>query len=105
MSEIDSLSKSVIDNEDQVSELLTEETQNRLVIYQRNYLYGLIEALKERFPHALELLGENNFKFFARQYILEHPSRDSNLDNYGDDFIPFLCSRPELEGTTYTFEE
>lgn len=73
----------------------------RLEIYRNNLLFSVVDLLLEVYPNILKVLGEKNFKFFAREYLYEFPSKTSNLDDYGEDFSSFLNSRPELESYFY----
>ena len=72
------------------------EFKKGLEFYQRNYLMTLLESLKNKYPIIITMLGEDNFKFFAREYIYSSPSTNENLDEYGEDFHHFLANRPEL---------
>ena len=69
--------------------------------YHQSLLYNLIETLTENFSKTSILLGEDNFKFFARKYIYCFPSSKGNLDYYGENFPSFLSQQNELNELYY----
>ena len=76
-------------------------TRESLSPYLNNYLYNHIDSLLETFVSILKILGENNFRYFARQYLLANPPKDPNLDKFGEGFPSFLAKRQELEELDY----
>lgn len=80
---------------------LTANSASNIAVYQHNYLWSLLEALRRRYPTVALFLQENNFKYMAREYIANQPSHDSNIDNYGDSLPTFLANRPELASYPY----
>lgn len=72
-----------------------------LKIYQNNYLFSLLDTLKNKYQIVLKLLGDENFNFFAREYIYLTPSKNSNIDQYGSSFGEFLESKKELSEMGY----
>ncbi len=65
-------------------------------IYRLNYLLNHIKVLQDSFPVAQIVLGENNFKFFAKQYLETYPPTVSNIERFGSSFAEFLQNRHEL---------
>lgn len=95
--ELDIFTKSILNSGDNgIHEIIEEDKINGLYVYRMNYLFGLIDALKGKFATIHILLGEENFNFFARKYIINHPSRQENIDLYGDNFHLFLSTQNEL---------
>ena len=97
--EIQELSQAILKNHD--CSLLTPETKNHLAIYQKNYLINLVDSLLHKFCSTVKLLGQNNFKFFAKSFVLANPSLSANIDDYGLGFPEFLGSREELVDISY----
>lgn len=77
------------------------EHKDRIAVYQRNYLYSLIECLSGKFSAVEKVIGEQNFRFMARMYILSNPSTSTNLDDYGYGFAEFIEARPEIAEMFY----
>lgn len=69
--------------------------ENGLLIYTKNYVAALLSVLENAFPVTLIVL-EENFKFFAREYIYQHPHRSETIALYGAQFSEFIASREEL---------
>lgn len=78
-----------------------DQHQDRIKVYQRNYLYSLIDCLSGKYTAVEKVIGEHNFRFLARTYILASPSTSTNLDDYGYSFAEFLESRPEVAEMFY----
>ncbi len=81
--------------------ILTAATAANLKAYRHNWLFGLLAALQRRYPSVEKTLQSDNFKFFAREFILQYPSRVSNIDAYGENFADFLQARRELHTLPY----
>lgn len=90
--------------EGELEDLIRPETSGGLYVYRMNYLFGHIDALAGKFASLKILLGEENFNFFARKYILTQPSIRENIDCYGEDFHQFLHQCSELEDIFYIQE-
>lgn len=67
-----------------------------LKTYRKNLIFGFCGALQETYRLCDFLLGDKNFKFLCREYIYEHPSRSSDVTDYGAYFPGFLVSRKEI---------
>ena len=72
--------------------------------YQANYFYAHLFQLEKVFVSVRTILGHNNFKYFASQFIKEIHSDAENMDFYGWDFPKFLASRVELSQMPYLRE-
>jgi hypothetical protein len=59
---------------------------HRFAIYRNNFVAGLTQALRHRFPVSERLVGEDFFRAMARDYIAGHRPRSPLLMTYGDDF-------------------
>ncbi len=81
--------------------IFTAATASNLKIYRHNWLFGLLAALQRRYPSVEKTLQPDNFKFFAKEFIYQHPSRVSNIDDYGEHFAVFLRQRRELQALPY----
>lgn len=79
-------------------------TNSGLSVYQNNFLFGLIDCLKNTFPSILFLLGDDNFKFFARKFIISNPGDQPDKNMYGLDFSEFIGQQQELSECFYLKE-
>lgn len=80
---------------------VTAASASNITTYRTTYLYSLLEALERRYPASKIFTGEDNFRYLGKQYIAEHPSKNSNIDLYGGDFSVFLRTRKELRDYPY----
>lgn len=62
----------------------------RLAVYRNNVVVGLIDALVERFPVCLRLLGMDFFRAMAKSFVRASPPRTPILAEYGEDFAAFI---------------
>ncbi len=65
---------------------------DRLAIYLNNVYYSLTEALADTFPVIKRLVGDEFFRFAARQFIETYPPNAPILASYGVNFGEFLRS-------------
>jgi hypothetical protein len=63
----------------------------RLDIYRRNAFGNLADALAAIFPVVRKLVGEEFFRYAAREYIALHPSTSGDLNDFGTAFPDFLA--------------
>ncbi|MFA6920365.1 MAG: DNA-binding domain-containing protein [Gallionella sp.] len=70
-------------------------------VYRNNYRGNLHDALAGAYPVIVQLVGADFFRFMARSYIGEHPSRSANLYCYGDKLAEFLGSFEPAQGLVY----
>ena len=99
ISAIHELSHAILKNHD--CDLLTDQTRGHLGIYQKHYILNLVESLQSKFIATVKLLGEGNFKFFAKGYVLSTPSESPNIDDYGKSLPEFLGEQIELANIGY----
>jgi len=82
---------------------LTEDQQ--LAIYQNNVRGALQSSLAQVYPVCFNILGENYFRQLATVYIKQYPSRQCDLNLYGEFFSEYLAiqsqQRAELIGFPY----
>ncbi len=71
---------------------LTE--RESVAIYHRMYFARLVEVLEVEFPALRALLGAEEFRRTARDYLAMHPPSDPNLDRLGRD-LPVHLSRTD----------
>ncbi len=55
----------------QLGEILSEDSISNLKVYKKNYMNHVFNILSGDFPALKKYLGENNFYFFARKYLIE----------------------------------
>lgn len=65
--------------------------EKRFNVYRNNVTYGLVTALSEIFPAIARLLGEQNFRLLAREFLRAHPPRSRLVIEYGHEFADFLA--------------
>lgn len=64
--------------------------ERRFDIHRNNWRGNLRAALRAGYPVIERLVGADFFNYCADAHIDAHPSRSSNLENYGEDFAWFL---------------
>lgn len=81
------------------------QPEQQLAIYQTNMRSALQNTLAQIYPVCRKIVGENYFKQLARQYINEQPSKNANLNCYGENLsslIKMQCQqRDELTDFSY----
>lgn len=65
---------------------------HRFAIYRNNVVVGLVDALAQRFPACLAIVGEAFFRAVAREFVLHMPPRSPVLMHYGAAFPDFVES-------------
>lgn len=68
----------------------------RFAVYRNNVTVSLIEALFEGFPAVAKLLGEENFRNIAREYLRREPPSSPLMMLYGKGFAGFIEGFPPL---------
>ena len=66
--------------------------ERRFAIYRNNVCVGLVDALAERFPICLQLVGDEFFRAMAQCYVRERLPRTPMLFEYGDEFATFVSN-------------
>lgn len=72
-----------------------------LAVYRNNVRASLSKALAETFPVVHALVGDDFFKFTAREYFNAHPPSSPLLARYGDAFPRFLETFAPAAATPY----
>lgn len=72
-----------------------------LAVYRATYLHSLIDVLLSVYEKTVEMLGENAFKAFARDYARAYPLASGDRNFYGADFGDFLADHPQLGDLTW----
>lgn len=67
-------------------------TTRRFAVYRNNVVAGLIDALAERFPVCVRLVGQDFFRAMAHSYVRVSLPRVPMLFEYGEDFGEFVSS-------------
>lgn len=62
----------------------------RFAVYRNNVVVGLIDALAERFPTCLRLVGGDFFYALAKIFVRASPPKTPILAEYGEDFPAFI---------------
>ncbi|NUJ80398.1 putative DNA-binding domain-containing protein [Methylocystis sp. FS] len=66
--------------------------ERRFAVYRNNVCVGLVDALAERFPICLQLVGDEFFRAMAQCYVRERLPRTPMLFEYGDAFATFVSN-------------
>ncbi|MGJ0424656.1 HvfC/BufC N-terminal domain-containing protein [Methylocystis sp.] len=64
--------------------------ERRFAVYRNNVCAGLVDALAERFPICVQLVGDEFFRAMAQCYVRAFPPRSPMLFEYGDGFATFV---------------
>jgi len=64
--------------------------EDNIYIYHNNIISNLIKVLKKTYQIIHILVGEDYFNNLAKKYIHAYPSRNSDLQQYGEYFSNFL---------------
>lgn len=91
--------------------ILSEETHlgvfhplENIEIYHDNLIATLLKALKHTFPMVEKIVGDKFFAAAAREYTRHYPSRNGNLNVYGEYFSDFLLHYPPAMSLIYLSE-
>ena len=63
-----------------------------LAIYRNNISGALVKTLSAAYPACYRILGESCFNGIARRFIEHKPSKQADLNHYGESFGEFLDS-------------
>lgn len=62
----------------------------RFGVYRNNVMVALTQALKQRFPVVLRLVGEDFFQTLAKDFVRAEKPRSPLIFQYGDSFADFI---------------
>ena len=80
------------------------KSNDRVMIYRNNLVFGLLECLKKTFPNTVTALGEENFSYFVRELIYSCASTHWDIRKYGKELTPFLQNQSLLAEVPWIFE-
>jgi hypothetical protein len=63
-----------------------------LDVYRNNYRGNLHDTLAGAYPVIRQLVGDDFFRYMARKFIEQYPSRSGNLHHYGAEIADFIAS-------------
>ena len=72
-----------------------------LQIYRANARASAARGLASNFPTVAALLGEANFQALAQSYWSQHPQRQGDLAEWGDELAAFIALQPGLQTWPY----
>lgn len=73
----------------------------RFNVYRNNVIVSLAEAIAEGFPVVNKLVGDEFFRFMARQYVAANPPDSPLLFCYGQSFPKFVAGFTAAESVPY----
>jgi hypothetical protein len=65
-------------------------------VYFREQVFGALDVLSEALPEVLASLGEQNFRFFVREFLGTMQPGDALGTSLVQPFLDFLRTRPQL---------
>lgn len=71
---------------------------DRLEIYNRQYWFRVLDALREDFSALAAVIGERRFTALAVAYLTAWPSRSYTLRNLGRKMVEWIEEHPEYAG-------
>lgn len=66
----------------------------RFAVYRNNVMVMLIDALIDSYPVVRALVGDEFFRFMARQFAQQHPPVSPVMAEYGSGFAEFIAAFP-----------
>jgi hypothetical protein len=78
-----------------------EAGRRRIDAYRRTVFGTLSGALLATYPVVARIVGMPFFREATRCYLLAHPSRSGDLNEYGGDFADFLAEYPHAGELSY----
>ena len=73
----------------------------RFNVYRNNVIVSLVEAISEGFPVVRKLVGDEFFRFMARQFVVANPPDSPLLFLYGQSFPKFVAGFSAAESVPY----
>jgi len=70
-------------------------------VYRNNYRGNLHDTLAGAYPVIKQLVGDDFFRFMARKFIEQYPSRSGNLHHYGEQMASFVAAFGPAQGLPY----
>ncbi len=70
-------------------------------VYRNNYRGNLHDALAGAYPVIQQLVGDDFFRFMARKFVEQHPSRSANLHYYGAELADFVAGFAPAQELVY----
>lgn len=70
-------------------------------VYRNNYRGNLHDALAGAYPVVKQLVGDDFFRFMARKFIEQYPSRSANLHHYGAELADFAATFAPAQELVY----
>jgi len=78
-----------------------ERPARRFAVHRNNVVFGLVSALRARFPVVERIVGEECFAAMARDFAVMHPPRSPLLMFYGDGLPDFIAELPLMVEVPY----
>jgi hypothetical protein len=78
-----------------------EVGRRRIAAYRRTVFGTLSAALLATYPVVARIVGMSFFREATFRYLLSHPSRSGDLNEYGGDFAAFLDEYPHAHDLPY----
>jgi hypothetical protein len=73
----------------------------RFSVYRNNVIFGLINALEDKFPVCLRLLGTDYFRQLAKEYVIDNLPNSPVVFEYGESFSKFILSNAVIKHLPY----
>jgi hypothetical protein len=69
----------------------TLSIEESISIYQKSCRLALLNTMRDTFEVCVKITGDDFFNAMAELYIKETPSRNANIDCYGESFVRFVA--------------
>jgi hypothetical protein len=79
----------------------TRTPAKRFAVYRNNVMFGLISALRTRFPVVERIVGEECFAAMGRDFVVTQPPASPLLMFYGGAFADFIATLAPLADLPY----
>lgn len=72
-----------------------------IAIYSNNYHCNLQDTLVYAYPVVEQLVGNEFFRYMAKQFIKRYPSKSGNLHHYGEEMASFIAFFEPVQNLPY----
>jgi len=101
----DQFAAALLDAERAVPDAVTSHTgpapRKRFAVYRNNVVVSLVDAIKQRYPATMRIVGEEFFAAMAKVFVTMQPPRSPILMFYGDELPDFIATFPPASELPY----
>lgn len=78
-----------------------QEAEHRFAVHRNNVVASLVDALSDAFPVCKALVGDEFFRWMARERVLADPPRSPVLSEYVEGFADFIAGFAPADSVPY----